>query len=60
MAAIPQNPESDMNAGTDEPIVLPTKEARQATRGLPVRNVLIGGLTLVIIAFVILYFVLPR
>jgi hypothetical protein len=42
----------------EEPVVLPAREARQGTWGTPVRNVLIGGLLLVIIAFAVIYFVM--
>jgi hypothetical protein len=44
---------------TENPVVLPTKEARQGNPGFPVLNVLVGGLVLVIIAFVIVYFAVP-
>jgi hypothetical protein len=44
----------------DEPVVLPPREARQGTRGGPVRNVLIGGIALVVVAFVIIYLAFAR
>lgn len=43
-------------AVTEKPVVLPAREARGATPGRPVRNVLFGGLALVIIAFLVIYY----
>jgi hypothetical protein len=60
MAYDPQHPRSDTAAGPDEPVVLPAREARQATRGKPVRNVLIGSIALVVVAFVVIYFAFAR
>ena len=43
---------------SERPTKLNLQDARQGKSGVGVRNVLIGGLTLVIVAFVVLYFVL--
>lgn len=48
------------HGGSEPPEVLTTTEARQGSRTLINRNVLIGGLILVIAAFAIVYFVLYR
>jgi hypothetical protein len=54
------DPVRNESAGTAEnPVVLPAKEARQGNKGLPVVNVLIGGLVLVITAYIIVYFLVP-
>ncbi len=59
MASDPTRPRNDTHA-PDEPVVLPPREARQGARGAPVRNVLFGGIALVVVAFVIIYFAFAR
>lgn len=49
-----------LGTGRDETVVLPAREARQASRGGPVRNVLVGGLVLVILAFAVIYLAFPH
>lgn len=54
------DPVRDKEPGTAEnPVVLPAKEARGGSRGFPVVAVLVGGLVLVIVAYVIVFFVVP-
>jgi hypothetical protein len=60
MASDPTRPRNDTARAPDEPVVLPAREARQGTRGGPVRNVLIGGIALVVVAFVVIYFAFAR
>lgn len=43
---------------SNQPTRMDKQDARQGRSGVGVRNVLIGGLALVIVAFVIVYFVL--
>lgn len=43
----------------ENPVVLPAKEARQGSRGLPVMGVLLVGLALIVIAYVILFYAVP-
>jgi hypothetical protein len=60
MAYDPTRPRDDTARAPDEPVVLPPREARQGARGTQVRNVLFGGIALVVVAFVIIYFAFAR
>lgn len=43
---------------SERPTRVDQQDARQGKSGVGVRNVLVGGLVLVIVAFVVLYFIL--
>jgi hypothetical protein len=60
MASDPTHPRNETAHAADEPVVIPAREARQGTRGGPVRNVLIAGIALVVVAFVVIYFAFAR
>lgn len=53
------SPNDPTPGSVENPVVLPAKEARGGSRGVPVVAVLLGGLALVIIAYVIVFYAVP-
>jgi hypothetical protein len=49
----------NLAGNAEEAVVLPAREARQATSGRRVRTVLIAGIALIVVAFAVIYVLFP-